>query len=64
MDKRLRAAMLRQSTASETEIVEALRGTGNNWTQAATVLGITFRQFRSLMSLRGHAINAKLFGSK
>jgi transcriptional regulator with GAF, ATPase, and Fis domain len=61
MNKRLRAAILRQSTTAETEIVEALRKTGNNWTQAADLLGITFRQFRYLMKQRGHAVDARLF---
>jgi transcriptional regulator with GAF, ATPase, and Fis domain len=63
MNKRLKACILRQSVAAETEIVSALRATNNNWTAAAARLGITFRQFRYLMQLRGDAVNARLFGS-
>lgn len=61
MNKRLRAAILRQSVAAETEIVEALRTTCGNWTQAADILGITFRQFRYLMKQRGAAVEARVF---
>jgi transcriptional regulator with GAF, ATPase, and Fis domain len=64
MNKLLRAAILRQSVAAETEIVDALRKTGNNWTQAAHILGITFRQLRYLMKIRGPAIEARLFDGK
>lgn len=59
--QRLSAAILRQSVAAEAQIVAALRSTENNWTRAAAQLGISFRQFRYLMKLRGQAVNAKLF---
>ena len=61
MTNRLKASILRQSVAAETEIVQALQRTRNNWTQAAELLGISFRQFRYLMKLRGAAIEARLF---
>lgn len=60
-ESRLKAAILRQSVAAEAEIVSALRQTGNNWTGAARLLGISFRQFRYLMQQRGAAVNARLF---
>jgi transcriptional regulator with GAF, ATPase, and Fis domain len=58
---RLKASILRQSVAAEAEIIDALRQHRNNWTAAAAHLGISFRQFRYLMKLRGAAVNAKLF---
>lgn len=58
---RLQAATLRYNPAARPLVVEALRLTQNNWTQAAAHLGISFRQFRYLMKLHGDAINADLF---
>jgi transcriptional regulator with GAF, ATPase, and Fis domain len=62
MNKRLKATILRHSVAAQTDAANVLRATRGNWTQAAARLGITFRQFRYLMSLHGAAIEAKAFG--
>lgn len=58
--KRLTAAILRESPEGAERVAAALHATGNNWTQAAARLGITFRQFRYLMKVNGAAVNEQL----
>jgi transcriptional regulator with GAF, ATPase, and Fis domain len=61
---RLNAAILRHSTAAQTQVAAVLIATRNNWTKAAHELGISFRQFRYLMSIHGAAIESKMYNLK
>lgn len=56
--ERIRAATLRHSVDAQKELAEALIDTGNNWTRAAAILGVNFRQFRYLMAKHSTAVNA------
>jgi transcriptional regulator with AAA-type ATPase domain len=59
MTPKLRAAILRQADA-ELEILAALREARGNHTQAAKLLGVTYRQFRYLLTVH-HSIEDKLY---
>lgn len=52
MSSRLRAAILRQTADGQRQVDEALALSKGNWTKAAELLEITYRQLRYIMADR------------